>query len=315
MKTLMATAAIASLVATSASAQIMTQSTRFAAPGESENKKTDASPSGVNLLPQATVSAGSTAAEVGLQVGDLYLNSQWRLYIRTNLPLKTDTTTTNSTPATQATGGAAVSAGAVTKPSDHVVAALLDEYGGLLNSTVGTYRCLLKWASDTGNCSDLQMPDHGLFFDGRLGMKFIDLPAAANVTAPTIAGVSVTPFYTGVLTLRLIAPLFDDTATTHLVGGLTLNASYVVSRVADSTLSDLFKSPGVNQQAPMDLTNQSIGLSVGINLGGVTYLSMSGTPWASDGRLGKRFVVALNIARPTKDAKPAASGTKAPSML
>ncbi len=305
---------IALLSAVPARAQIMAQSTRFAAPGESEQKKDQAEPqaqTGANLLSQASVNAGSTSPEVGLQVGDLYMTSRWRLYIRTTLPIK-----------------ATDKSSAASKPSDHVISALFDEYGGLLNSTVGYYRCLVPWRGEKDkdahdvSCSDPKQPDHGLFLDSRLGLKFIDLPTVPESVAPTIADVSVTPFYTGVITLRFVAPLYSDPdlATEHLAGGLTMNVSYVLNRVADRTLSDLFKVPGSGLDAPLRTFNHNLTISVGINLGGVTYLSLSGTPWASDGRLAKRFAVSVNVARPTKDTQAVqtpegATKRKTPSML
>lgn len=136
-------------------------------------------------------------------------------------------------------------------------------------------------------------------------MRFLDLPAADGVEGPSIGDTKVTPFYTGVASLKFIAPLFDDpdgadeSDSDHLVGGLTFALSYVVNHVADATLSQFFETPASGQPL-LKKTTHNLSVDVGVQLGGITSLTLSATPWSSDSRLGKRFAVALNLVRPTR---------------
>ena len=78
---------------------------------------------------------------------------------------------------------------------------------------------------------------------------------------------------------------------------------------------DLFKEAEAGGPTPLNTFNHNVTVSVGVNLSGVTYLSFSGTPWASDQRLARRFVVGLNIARPTRQSETKNGQTKTPSLL
>jgi hypothetical protein len=249
---------------------------------DNAENKSGVSSSGVALLPQADVSVGNGTTQLGLQAVDLFFNKDWRLYVRSTLPIPKDKS--SSTPA------AAASEPATVALDDAAIAALLDPYGGVLNLSTGSYTQFpfLKPRSDD--------VDHGLFLDARLGMKLLTLPNQ-SATAPTVLDTSVTPFYTGAVILKLVRNVYGAADGKDVAGGFEFGLGYVVNVVADRSNSSVF-ADGL-----LDRTTHAVRLDLALSLTSIAAINISWNPW-SNNDFGKRFVVGIKLL----NQKPAVGG-------
>jgi hypothetical protein len=258
-------------------AQTFTASSRGQVAGKA-NADEEPSASGVSLLSQADVAVDKSSTLVGLQAMDLFFNKDWRLYIRSTLPVpsekSSDTAPGGNPPASDG------------KLADHAIAALLDPYGGVLNLSTGAYTQLpfLK-PSDTDS-------DHGLFVDARVGLKLLSLPQQ-DAAAPTVLNTTVTPFYSGAVVLKLVRSVFPDANGEHVAGGVEFGVGYVINVVVDKTLSPVFAN------GTLDRVTHAARFDLAISLTSIAAINVSWNPWTSNSGFGKHFIVGLKLLSPS----------------
>lgn len=301
-----------SVAASAAQAQIVQSVNKFTTPGEPEqNNVTGAeaakSDKGITLLSQAGAEAvDSETTQIGLQALDLWMSRKSRFYARLTLPIK-------EKPAVEekSEDGADTTTEAP-KLSDSIIKQLVDPFGGILNLSGGLFTRLgapgpsaIETDADTLTNNEetkkkLQ-PEHGLFLDVRGGFKFIDLPNP-GARAISIGDSKLNVFYTGIVGLKVIAPLYHSQAAaavrtdTDLAGGLTLGAYFVANHAADKTQSDVFTDL-------LKRRTTAFTLVVGVNLPTMAALTFSATPWTNDSRMGKTFVFGFNVIRPKSETE------------
>jgi hypothetical protein len=233
----------------------------------------DTQESGVSVLSQADVSLDNDTTQVGLQAMDLFFNKDWRLYIRSTLPLpkaKSESATASTVPAGTST---------IASLDDSSISALLDPYGGVLNVSTGAFFQLMPMVTDD--------KEHGVFVDARLGMKLLSLPDQADA-APTVLNTQVTPFYAGALMFKFVSKLSTDADGEHTAGGFELGLGYLVNVTADKAASGVFTTQ------TLEPTSHAVRVDLAISLTKVAAIDLSWSPWNSMG-FGKRFVVGLKL--------------------
>ena len=243
----------------------------------------DTGDTGAEFLTQAALSAGSTTPEVALQAIDLFFSRHYRFYLRTTLPVTRSEERTD----TAAESGS-------TQISDSLKSALLDEYGGLLYTAAGTYRKLF-----TGWRPYAEDENHGVFLDARAGAKFVDVSQPAPDTSDDLSESRVAPFYTGMVGVRLVLPLYRDPQASahHLAGGFSLGIAATGNIAADPDASPLFASD-TPEAWRLPRRMGAVNVSMAISLPGLAYVSLTATPWTSADTFGKRFLLSFNLVRP-----------------
>ncbi len=316
-----------------AEAQIIQSVNRFSTAGDSEKVTATAAENGekaqgAQIISQANVDVSADSTKIGIQAVDLWITRYVRMYGRLTLPVKSADTSsaTSSTGASgpTASGGSTAAAQVSATPKQQLV----DPYGGLFNLSGGVFYSLAnpfasadvkkhstkvkareirslmtrvpKSAGKQPTEKDKEMDTlveqvqdpHGVFFDVRTGFKFIDLPAPGD-SSPTVGGTKVAVFYSGIVGVKVIAPLYDaDPASpgTHQTGGLTLGGYFVYNFAADTSQSTAFADQ-LNRQTSAFTGN--IGWSLPNT--SIAALTFSFTPWTSDSRLGKTFVFGVAL--------------------
>lgn len=227
---------------------------------ESAAAKAETSP----LLPQAGVNVGKDGATVGLQALEFFVTKEkngvsGRFYLRSTLPVKTDQP-----------------ADTKTTPSDALRAGILDPFGGIVNGALGVY-------ATKGTSRRVE-------FDGRAGFKLLETPAAeATSTSTSTNKYDTNPFVTASATLKTVLTLYRDPDNATNVGTLGLalggNLTSAAAKEYLQTLTDVKR------------TTVNLTLAAVIDLPGVFYITIDGSPWSNSSALGKRFVVSFNVAR------------------
>lgn len=251
-----------------------------------------------HYLPAAGVGAGTTAPEVKIQIADLFFSNHWRLYLRSMLrPTTPKPESENDNDDSEASGddGAGEEA-EETQPDDTVRSALLDPYGGMFYASTGYFR-KLRTPFLNGDANDAE---HGLFVDGRVGLKVVELP---EETLTLVDGkTAVTPFWTASGALRLILPVYKDNSRSTHAGGVEFALTLATSRISNRSASALFVSEdGEGPRIPP--TVNTAHFSVGLALTELANIAVSGTLW-SNARFDRRFVVEVNLVRPKEEEKP-----------
>ena len=231
-----------------------------------ENKSAQ---SGVALLSQADVTVDSETTEVGLQAMDLFFSKDWRLYVRSTLPIPEGDKDTVASDTDS------------TLPSS-AVSALIDPYGGVLNLAAGA----LTKIRVSGESQD--DPDHGLFVDARFGLKFVNLPGQSE-RAPSVLNTSVTPFYSAALMLKLIQRVFPKADSKDVAGGFEFGIGGVLNVAADESSSKAFAGN------LLDKTTTAVRCDLALSLTSVAAIGISWTPWSSNDGFGKRFIMGLKL--------------------
>jgi hypothetical protein len=239
-------------------------------------------PSNVVALPQAAVSVGSTKPVVQLQALELYFTpsiNAWRFEVSAMLP----TSTTSTAVTGQAAGGAAPSKPA---PNDYLKASLLDETGGLVNTSLRFYKTQpIKGLTDPSDTT------HGISTDLRTGVKFVDIPQDSNSNAAQSASsaLNVCPFWTTTAQIKMSLNLFEfgNDGKFSNAGGLVFALTGVSSYALDSTYVTRF-----NTTLKRSLLNANA--AVAISLSKRFYIEAKGTFATNDDAIGKRLVFQLN---------------------
>jgi len=242
---------------------------------------------GVGVLSQADVAVEKDTTQVGLQAMDLFFNKDWRLYIRSTVPVPTD----KSSNTTAGNASAASAAAAKDQLSNDAISSLLDPYGGVLNLSTGTFIQLpfLK-PSPTDE-------DHGLFVDARVGMKLLSLPEQSDA-APTILNTTVSPFYAAAVMVKVVRNVFPHADSADVAGGVEFGVGYVVNVAADKTVSPVFAD------GTLEKVTHAVRLDLAISLTSIAAINVSWNPWTSNNAFGRHFIVGLKLLNPS----PKASG-------
>jgi hypothetical protein len=240
--------------------------------------------SGLTMLSQADVAVENNATQIGLQALDLFFNNDWRLYVRSTLPVSQPDAGSSHNPSSTPSASSQSS-----QLTDAQISSLLDPYGGTLNLAGGFY-----------NKIPFAMPDdvdHGLFVDVRLGLKLLTLPGQSS-SAPTVLTTTVTPFYSGVAILKFLHNVFNDAPGKHIAGGFEFDVGYVVNVTADKAASSVF-AMGV-----LDQTTQAVRFDMALNLTSIAAIGISWNPWSSNSTFGQHFVISLKLLNQNPVAKP-----------
>lgn len=257
------------------------------------------------LLPAATVASSDTSTQLAIQAGQFFFSNRWRLYVRSTVTVEE-----GSGKAADESGqveNAGEGAGEDAAPDaadleDRIRLALQDPYGGLLNVSTGYFRKLpTRYLS--GDANDLE---HGLFFDGRVGMRFLDL-SGEQAGIPS-AGGAFTGFYSTTAGLRLVLPLFFDRGLERRAGGFELATTWVSTAISNRSASSLFQA-AADRPAVLPRVINSVHLSTAISLPAWANIEVSGILW-SNADFQKKFMVGVNLIR--ADA-PQSDGQTAPA--
>lgn len=241
------------------------------------------------FLGGAGVSTGTAVPEVTVQAVDVYFTNRWRLHVRTTVAVSSD-----DDAAEQSAGeGDGDEGDADPEPSaadvdDAVKSALLNPTGGLLNVSAGYYRKLPTFIL-TGAADDAS---HGLFFDARAGVRFLEMPdqTLRNADGPS----SLTPLLSASLGLWLVLPVFDDAGLTTSAGKVGIHAAYMVNHFT-STTSALLES--IDGKPPvLERTTRSVFAGAAIKLTRFADLSISGTLW-SNTDFDRRLMVSIGLVK------------------
>ncbi len=253
-----------SVLPSRAFAQSGTQHALGVVPGK-EEAKTESPKAGLGVLSQLDLNAGSKTAQAGIQALDLYMNNVVRMYTRLTLPLASSSAVSDKSVLPQV-----------------AVGSLLDPYGGVLNISAGAFKQLVN----TVNHPD---KDHGLFIDGRLGLKFVELPGQSE-RAPSIAGATVSPFYSGAAMLKFIHQLYTDGGMKDVAGGVEIGVGFVGNYSVDTSVSSAFGDKLVNRWSG------GMRVDVLINLPGIAGMNFSWNPNTfGSSAFGKNFLVGIKL--------------------
>lgn len=253
------------------------------------------------LLPTATVASTDSSTQLAIQAGQFFFSNRWRLYVRSTVTVEG-----GARAATDDGGGGSADEAApdASALDDRIRLALQDPYGGLLNISTGYFR-KLPTRYLTGDANDLE---HGVFFDGRVGMRFLDL--SGELAGIPKSGGAFTGFYSATGGLRLLLPLFFDRGLERRAGGFELATTWVSTAVSNPSASPLFQATD-GRAAVLPRFINSVHLSTAISLPAWANIEVSGTLW-SNAAFEKKFMVGVNLIRsdaphsdePTAPASP-----------
>jgi hypothetical protein len=236
---------------------------------------------GLAILSQADVLVDNKDAQVGLQALDLFFNKDWRLYVRSTLPVPDDDTAGSGDGSNDDSNTPA----AVTKLTSSAIAALVDPYGGVLNLSTGSFHQIPIGRVPDGEERD---PDHGLFVDARFGLKLVNLPDQAE-DSPALLNTSVSPFYSGALMVKVVKDVYGSADGKESAGGFEFGIGGVIDIAADKSASKAFEN------GLLEETTTAIRCDVALSLKSIAAITVSWTPWSSNETFGKRFVVGLKL--------------------
>lgn len=211
------------------------------------------------LLPQAGLNVGKDAANVTLQAFEFFLTDEKR-GASARFYLRSTLPVKTDPPADPKT-----------TPSDALRAGILDPFGGILNAALGVY-------ATRGSVSRVD-------FDARAGVKLLETPSVTNAQDLY----DTNPFLTGSASLKAVLALYRDPKRTSSVGTLSLA---VGGNVTSAASKDYLQSLTGVKRTTVNLT-----LAAVIDLPGVFYVTVDGSPWTNNRSLGKRFVVSFNAVR------------------
>ena len=240
------------------------------------------------FLPGADVSTGTNVPEVTLRAADVYLTDRWRLYVRTTVAIGSDDDATESATEGGDDAGEADSEPSAADVEDSIKSALLNPTGGLLSVSAGYYQKLTGFGL-TGKADDAS---HGLFFDARAGVRFLEMPdeTLRNADGPS----SLTPLLSASLGGRLVLPVFKEANLVEPAGGVELHAAYLVNHFTTRS-SALLRS--VDGKPPvLGRTTQSLYVSAAVALSTFADLSIAGTLW-SNTDFDRRLMVSIGLVK------------------
>lgn len=238
-----------------------------------ENKSGVTSGAGVGLLSQADIAVDADTTQVGLQAMDLFFNKDWRLYVRSTLPVPEDKPAGDPAPAATLTSSA--------------ISGLTDPYGGVLNLSTGAFLQIPSFLTP-GHATGKPDSDHGLFLDARFGLKLVNLPDQAD-NAPSLLNTAATPFYSAAVMFKIVRSLFPNVDGKEAAGGFEFGIGAVVNVAADRSTSRVFAD------SVLDTTTGAIRCDIAVSLTSVAAIDLSWTPWTSNDAFGKRFAVGLKL--------------------
>jgi hypothetical protein len=232
-----------------------------------------ANDSGLSLLSQADVAVESQTTQVGLQAMDLFFDKDWRLYVRSTLPVPDGNDET-------AAAESATALNASTK------SALVDPYGGVLNLSVGAFKHIPSVLTPRdGNGVD---PDHGIFLDARFGLKLINLPDQ-TADSPALLNTTVSPFYSAAVMFKIVRSIFPSEDSREAAGGFEFGIGGIVNIAADKSASKAFSD------GRLETTTGAVRCDVALSLTSIAAINVSWTPWSNNDAFGKRFVIGLKL--------------------
>ena len=232
---------------------------------------------------------GGESPEVALQAAEFFFTNRWRLYVRSTIPTApTDAEETSADDDPVDAQAAAI--------DQSVKNTLLDPYGGTANIAVGYFR-KIPTPFLVGEANDAE---HGMFVDGRLGVRFTNLPEE-TLTLEDGKG-RFTPFISSSAALRLILPIFFDPSLAERAGGVELAVGYLVNH-APNRSSRLFRADAALPPV-LKATTHSGFFSVAVALTRIANLSVTGT-WKSNVEFDRRVVFALTLVKSNDPAKEA----------
>ena len=211
----------------------------------------------LQLIPQAGLSWTASDPMVALAVAKYYLalGDEIRVpfYLLSNLP---------------AIGGTDV---------DNAVTNVLNEFGGLLNFSLGVENTRLTF----GKLFAFANPEEGLFFEGRLGMKMIGLPETeASDTRFAAMGQALA-------SLRGSFPILASNESSR-AGYVTL----LLSLSAQYCGAEGYRSMFVDRLSPYQA---NCNLSGAINIARQLSLSCGLSVWASESQFGDQWFTTVTL--------------------
>lgn len=227
------------------------------------------------LLTQAGLNVADETSTVSLQALEYFTSTRTRFYLRSTLPI------TSGLPAARS------------KPTGALRAGILDPFGGLLNATLGTVRHRCEPAlpkprqrTNTGQSPPCNPPKGAhLTLDARAGIKLLEVPGPVSDSSEELE-YRPKPFFSGVAMVKALLPLRAAPNAADTVGHLTLGVGLNVTAAgAKDYLASL---------AGVDRTTVNAAAYAAIDLPGVFYINIEGTPWSSNDVIGGRFVVSVN---------------------
>ena len=237
---------------------------------------------GMGLLSQADVQVDGDTTQLGLQALDLFFDKNWRLYVRSTLPVPEEKK--------EETAGSGVD-----EPTDDTsselsaaaISALVDPYGGVLNLSTGAFLQIPSFLTPRNGGGQADA-DHGLFVDARFGLKLVNLPDQAE-DSPSLLNTTVSPFYSAVVMFKIVRDVFPKADGKETAGGFEFGIGAVVNVAADKSTSTVF-ADGV-----LDTTTTAVRCDVALSLTSIAAINVSWTPWSSNDTFGKRFMVGLKL--------------------
>lgn len=210
------------------------------------------------LLPQAGLNVAEGGATVSLQAFEFMISANTRFYLRSTLPVTSDAPQNPQT-----------------EPSEALRAGILDPFGGLLNASLGVYR-------ERGTSARVAL-------DGRAGIKLLETPKPADEVEAGEVQYEPKPFFTSMAMLKADLPLWQQVNVGDPAGTLTLAVSVNVTTAGSKDyLASLID---------VDQTTANVTTHAAINLPGIFYITIDGTPWSSNAGIGKRFAFSVNAMR------------------
>jgi len=237
------------------------------------------------FLPGAGVTTGDEASDVSLKAAEFYFSNHWRLYVHSTVTVEKAKAKDKDPDAEEAE--------AETEPdpdeiAESVKSALLNPYGSPLYLTAGYLRKIRTPFFD-GDANDA---DHGLFFDSRLGLKFLTLPEESLELVENQT--KSTAFYIGSAALRRRLPLYKEAPFVAGEDGVDVALTVAANRISNPGASKLFL-PGEDGSDPLvPKLVYGAHLAIGISLPKMANVVISGTLW-SNTKFDRRFQVSINL--------------------
>lgn len=245
------------------------------------------------FLPGAGVTPGGDATEVSLKAAEFFFSNHWRLYVHSTITVENPKSAAEEPDAPEDTDD----------PDDvaeSVKTALLNPYGAPLYLTAG-YLKKIRTPFLGGDAND---GDHGLFFDGRTGLKFVPLP---EQTLHLIDGQTAnTAFYIGSAALRLRLPLYKNVPFEAGEDGVDVALTAAVNRISNPGASKLFLASADGADPLIPKLVYGAHLAIGISLPKTANIVVSGTLW-SNTKFDRRFQIAINLQKSEPEAVTTAS--------
>jgi hypothetical protein len=289
------------MAAAPAGAQTMARASEQPPPSNSPTAEAAGNAPSTGLLTQADITGGARAAQVGLQAGDFFITGNRgsgfaKIYFRTTVPFTQDATATGRSSATGSPSGSGAEPETAATLNAATTLALLDPYGGLLNLSGGYWRQLgAAHARKADGTTGERLDNEGLFLDGRVGLKMINLPDQTADSA-TVGGTTVTPFVTSSIAIRYAHSVY--TGDFKKAEGLFEASVAVLTNVAaDTAVSSAFANHLLAKQT------WALSLSIAFQLTGNLAVTITGSPTSSNGSaadLGKNYQVGVKLLNSSK---------------